>query len=97
MFVLSIIVNIAMYIERVFIIIPGLEVYNGLTFNTIVYTYSVTEITIILGTFGWVIGGLTFFCRIFPILPYWELAETKARQVEVDLAGTKVAYFHMGE
>jgi molybdopterin-containing oxidoreductase family membrane subunit len=97
MFVLSIIVNIAMYIERVFIVIPGLEIYNGLNFNTIPYTYSATEVAIICGTFGWVIGGLTLFCRIFPILPYWELAETKARQVEVDMAGVKVAYFHAGE
>ena len=97
MFVLSIIVNIAMYIERVFIVIPGLEIYNGLNFNTIPYTYSATEIAIIAGTFGWSIGGLTLFCRIFPILPYWELAETKARQVEVDMAGVKVAYFQSGE
>lgn len=97
MFVLSIIVNIAMYIERVFIIIPGLEVYNSSAFNTIPYSPSITEICVILGSFGWVIGGLTLFCRVFPILPYWELAETKARQVEVDIAGVKVAHFHMGE
>ncbi len=97
MFILSIIVNIAMYIERVFIIIPGLEVYNGLNYNTLPYTYSVTEICIVLGTFGWVIGGLTLFCRIFPILPYWELAETKARELETEIAGVKVNYFQSGE
>lgn len=97
MFILSIIVNIAMYIERVFIVIPGTEIYNGLNFNTLPYTYSVTEILVILGTFGWVIGGLTLFCRVFPILPYWELAETKAREVEVDMAGVKVNYFQSGE
>ena len=97
MFVLSIIVNISMYIERVVIILPGLETYNHVNLNTIPYTYSVTETLIVLGTFGWVIGGLTFFCRVFPILPYWELAETKAREFEREMAGVKVTYFQMGE
>lgn len=97
MFILSIIVNIAMYIERVFIVIPGLEIYNGLNFNTLPYTYSITEILIVCGTFGWVIGGLTFFCRVFPILPYWELVETKNRELEVDIAGVSVNYFQSGE
>lgn len=97
MFILSIIVNIAMYIERVVIIIPGLEIYNGLNVNTIPYTYSWTETSIIIATFGWVIGGLTMFVRIFPILPYWELAETKARQLETEIAGHKINYFQSGE
>lgn len=97
MFILSIIVNIAMYIERVFIIIPGLEVYNSLNFNVSSYSMSATEFWVIAGSFGWVIGGLTLFCRVFPILPYWELAETKMRQVDVDMAGVKVAHFQAGE
>ena len=97
MFVLSILVNIGMYLERVVIVIPGQEVYNGLTFNVLPYSVSITEICIVLGTFGWVIGGLTTFCRIFPILPYWELAETKSRQIQRDIAGVTVNYFHSGE
>ncbi|MBI3925427.1 MAG: polysulfide reductase NrfD [Armatimonadetes bacterium] len=97
MFVLSIIVNICMYIERVFIIIPGLEVYNHLNYNTLPYYGSFTEISIVVATFGWVIGGLTMFCRLFPILPYWELAETKTRELEVEVAGVRVNYFQSGE
>lgn len=97
MFILSIWVNICMYIERYVIIVPGTEVYNEITFNTIPYTYSWTEISIVIATFGWVIGGLTLFCRVFPILPYWELVETKARQVEKEVAGVDVNYFMSGE
>lgn len=97
MFVLSIIVNICMYIERVVIIIPGTEIYNSLNFNVLEYHPSWNEIFIISGTFAWVIGGLTTFCRIFPILPYWELAETKSRQIDRTIAGVTVAYFQSGE
>jgi len=97
MFVLSIIVNICMYLERVVIIIPGLEIYNKLNYNILPYSISPTEFCIVMGTFGWVIGGLTTFCRIFPILPYWELAETKSRQIEREVAGVSVAYFQSGE
>lgn len=97
MFVLSIIVNICMYLERVVIIIPGLEIYNKLNYNILPYSISPTEFCIVMGTFGWVIGGLTTFCRIFPILPYWELAETKSRQIEREVAGVPVAYFQSGE
>ena len=43
------------------------------------------------------LGGLTTFCRIFPILPYWELVETKSRQIERNVAGVDVAYFQSGE
>jgi hypothetical protein len=38
MFVLSIIVNICMYLERVVIIIPGLEIYNKLNYNILPYS-----------------------------------------------------------
>ncbi len=97
MFMLSILVNICMYIERLVIIIPGLEIYNALNFNTLPYSYSLTETLVVLGTFGWVIGGLTLFCRVFPILPYWELAETKAREIDREIAGVRVNYFMSGE
>ena len=97
MFILSILVNIGMYLERVVILIPGQEIYNGLVYNTLPYSPALTEVSIILATFGWVIGGLTVFCRIFPILPYWELAETKSREIRRDIAGTTVSYFHSGE
>lgn len=97
MFILSIWVNICMYIERLVIVIPGTEVYNPTNFNVLPYTGSINEFSIVAATFGWVIGGLTFFCRIFPILPYWELAETKAREIERDVAGVRMNYFQSGE
>ncbi len=97
MFVLSIVVNICMYIERVVIFIPGQEIYNHLNGATTHYSPSLTELSIVVGSFGWVIGGLCVFCRIFPILPFWEVAETRVRQIEREVAGVKVNYFQSGE
>lgn len=97
MFVLSILVNIGMYLERVVLFIPGMQVYNGLVRNVFVYTPSATELTIIAGTFAWVIFGYTIFCRIFPILPVWEIAETRARQLKHKVAGADLTYFLSGE
>ena len=41
--------------------------------------------------------GYTVFCRIFPILPVWEIAETKAREMKRTVAGSKLTYFLSGE
>lgn len=97
MFLLSLAVNVGMYLERVVLFIPGMQVYNGLVRNVYVYSVSATELTIIAGTFAWVILGYTVFCRIFPILPVWEIAETKAREQTRVVAGQKLTYFLSGE
>jgi molybdopterin-containing oxidoreductase family membrane subunit len=97
MFVLSILVNVGMYLERVVLFIPGPTIYNSLVRNTFEYSYSITEFAVVAATFAGVIGGYTLFCRVFPILPMWELAETKAREVKVKLAGKEIAYFLEGE
>lgn len=97
MFVLSILVNIGMYLERVNIIIPGLQVYNDLNMNPHVYQYSLTEASIILATFAWVIGGYIIFVRTFPIIPFWELAETRSREIRKKIHHREISYFQMGE
>lgn len=97
MFLISIGVNIGMYIERIVIVIPGLQVYNGLTRNTQLYVPSFTELSVIAATFAGVILGYLLFIRVFPILPIWELAETKHRERVHVVAGEKVHYFQSGE
>lgn len=93
MFILSIGVNIGMYIERMIIVVNGLETYNNLTRNVHYYFPSFTELSVIAGSFAAVILGYMLFVRVFPILPIWELLETKARQKEHKIAGRKVVFF----
>jgi len=97
MFVLSIFVNIGMYLERWNIVIGGLEVWNPLAYNTSLYVPTITEVSIVLMTFGGVIFGYTLFIRVMPILPIWELLETQSRQTVKEFAGEKVYYFKSGE
>lgn len=97
MFLISLGVNVGMYIERVVLFLPGLQVYNGLNRNVAVYTPSFTEISVIAATFAFVIFGYIVFCRVFPILPIWELAETKGREKVHEIAGKKIHYFQSGE
>ncbi|MHB2020684.1 MAG: NrfD/PsrC family molybdoenzyme membrane anchor subunit, partial [Candidatus Xenobia bacterium] len=97
MFGVSILVNIGMYIERVILFIPGLTTWNDLVRNVSDYKISFTEFSIILATFAAVISGYTLFCRVFPILPIWELHETKNRYTQREVAGFNQPYFMSGE
>lgn len=96
-FLLSIGVNIGMYIERVIIFLPGESVWNNLVRNVHNYVISFNEFSVIAMTFAGVILGYTAFCRIFPILPIWELHETQSRYLTRQIAGTTVPYFKSGE
>lgn len=97
MFILSIMVNIGMFLERVIIVVDGLQTYNNLTRNVHFYAPSFTELSVIAGSFAAVILGYMLFVRVFPILPIWELLETKARQKVHQVVGRKIYYFMWGE
>jgi molybdopterin-containing oxidoreductase family membrane subunit len=96
-FILAFGVNIGMYIERVVIILPGLAVWNNLARNVHNYIPSFGEISVVAMTFAAVIAGLMLFCRVFPILPIWELHETRARYLTRQIAGETIGYFKSGE
>jgi len=97
MFLIGIGVNIGMYIERIIIVFGGLQTYNNLTRNVHTYWPSFTELSIVAASFAGVILGYILFVRVFPILPIWELLETKARQKIHEVSGRKVYYFLWGE
>ena len=86
-----------MYLERVNIVVAGLEVWNPLAYNTNLYMPTSTELSIVGMTFGGVIAGYLLFIRYLPILPIWELLETQSRQTVREIAGEKVYYFKSGE
>jgi molybdopterin-containing oxidoreductase family membrane subunit len=97
MFILSIINQAGMYLERVNIVIAGLEIWNPLAYNTAVYMPTYTEVSIFMMTMAGVFMGYMLFIRVFPILPIWELLETQSRQVIREIAGEKVYFFKSGE
>lgn len=97
MFVLSLLNQAGMYLERVNIVVAGLEVWNPLAYNTNLYLPTYTEISILMMTMAGVILGYMLFIRVFPILPIWELLESQSRLVVREVAGEKVYYFQSGE
>jgi Ni/Fe-hydrogenase subunit HybB-like protein len=96
MFLLGCGVNLGMFLERVIIVVGGEQIYNDLVRNPPTYFPSITELTVIAGSFCAVIAGLILFARTFPILPIWELIETKAKQKVQHVAGGKLYYFRGG-
>ena len=97
MFFLACGVTLGMYIERVLIVVEGAETYNGLVRNVHMYFPSVTELSVIFATFCFVFAGIMAFVRIFPIIPIWEMLETKSRQKVHEVAGKKMIFFKWGE
>jgi Ni/Fe-hydrogenase subunit HybB-like protein len=91
--VVSIFVNIGMYIERVMIVTVGLSV-NELPYSWNVYRLRLPEVLITLGAFSLVIFLFFLFARFFPIIPVWEVKEGqeqhKLRQVGKALVETRV-------
>jgi molybdopterin-containing oxidoreductase family membrane subunit len=73
-FVVAVIINIGMFIERFLIIIPSL-VFNRLPFNWGTYTPSWVEVSILIGSLALYILLYLIFVKVFPVLPMWEIKE----------------------
>lgn len=72
--IVSIFVQIGMYIERV-LIVGGALGYNELPFSWGRYSPRLPEVLIIIGTFALVGFGYWVYTRLFPIIPIWEVEE----------------------
>jgi len=79
MFVICVLVQIGMYIERV-LIVPGYLSRTELPFNWVNYTPHAPEILVTIGTFGFLALLYALFTRIVPIIPVWEVYEGQAQQ-----------------
>lgn len=75
MFWTSIMVNIGMWSERYWLVVPGLERKYEWTFDWNYYRPGIVEITIILGTFALVPFLFMCFSKIFPPVSIWEEKE----------------------
>lgn len=74
LFIISVFVQIGMYIER-YLIIPGSLGRNELPFDWGLYIPHLPEIVITIGAFA-LIGFLyVLFSRIIPLIPVWEVYE----------------------
>jgi Ni/Fe-hydrogenase subunit HybB-like protein len=75
---LSLMVNVGMYTERVLIVIGNLQ-RNHLPFTWGTYRPSWVEISIVAMTFAGFILLYTLFSRIVPYVPVWEIKEGRLR------------------
>jgi molybdopterin-containing oxidoreductase family membrane subunit len=90
MFIISILVNVGMWIERFLIIVPGLQYKQPLTFTWGEYSPSLPELTIIGATFALVSLGVLLFSKFFPLIPIWEQKEGQLLQDEIEVGKRKV-------
>jgi molybdopterin-containing oxidoreductase family membrane subunit len=79
LFVVSILVNIGMWLER-FVIIAGSLTTNFVPSQWGFYRPSLTEILITLGSFGWFFMWFTLFSRHMPVISMTEIKEGIAWQ-----------------
>jgi Ni/Fe-hydrogenase subunit HybB-like protein len=74
LWVISIFVNIGMWLER-FVIIAGSLATNFNPSQWAFYTPSITEIMITVGSFAWFVGLFSLFAKFLPIVSMTELKE----------------------
>jgi Ni/Fe-hydrogenase subunit HybB-like protein len=74
LWIITIFVNIGMWFER-FVIIAGSLTVNFNPSQWALYTPSLTEIAITVGSFAWFLGLFSLFARFLPIVSMTELKE----------------------
>lgn len=79
LFIVSLFVQVGMYIERV-IIIPITLGQNELPFSWGVYSLQLPETLITIGAFGLMAFNYLWFTKVFPIIPVWEVHEGQVMQ-----------------
>jgi molybdopterin-containing oxidoreductase family membrane subunit len=90
MFWTSILVNIGMWLERFYLIIPAIERKQELTFLWSNYVPSLVESTIVLASFGMVAMLLIIFAKFAPLVPLWEQKESQVFRAEVQIGDATV-------
>ena len=90
MFILSIMVNISMWMERLWLIVPGLQNKERLTFDWQIYTPGVVEIMLVVASFALVTFGVMLFSKFFPLIPVWEQKEGQVLHEEIQIGRRRV-------
>jgi Ni/Fe-hydrogenase subunit HybB-like protein len=79
MFVICLVIQIGMYIERI-LIVAGFLSRNELPFNWVNYVPRWPEVVITVGALSFLGLMYLLFTRIVPIIPVWEIYEGQATQ-----------------
>jgi Ni/Fe-hydrogenase subunit HybB-like protein len=90
MFILSLMVNVGMFLERFIIIVPALMRKQPFVFDYASYRPSLVEITIVGGTFAMVGFLLLLFSKFFPLIPLWEAKEGVVLKDEIQVGNVTV-------
>ncbi len=75
MFWSSLLVNVAMWSERYWLIVPGIERKYELKFSWSFYNPQLVELGLVVGSFGIVVFLLLMFSKLFPPIVLWEEKE----------------------
>ncbi len=89
MLVVTLLVNVAMFIERFLIIVPSLS-HKNMPFAWGSYAPSWVEISVNIAAVAGFALLFTLFAKLFPIVALTDVRELEARQAEVPLGRAKV-------
>jgi Ni/Fe-hydrogenase subunit HybB-like protein len=92
----SLSVNIGMYLERIIIVAIGLGI-NELPFSWGVYRLQLPEVLITIGAFSLLTFLFFLFTRLFPIIPVWEVQEGQQTQELAQVGSAMVVTREAGE
>ena len=85
MFFLSIMVNVSMWLERLWLVIPGIQNKERFTFDWAIYPPGVVEFSLVFASFGLVSLALLMFSKFFPLIPVWEEKEGQLFREEIKI------------
>ena len=90
MFWTSLLVNVALWLERFLIIVPGLARKSPFVFVWESYTPSIVEWAIMAWSFMWVTLLILLFSRIFPLVPLFEQKESQVFVKHIKIGRAKL-------
>jgi molybdopterin-containing oxidoreductase family membrane subunit len=92
LFIASALINVALWIERYFLVVTPLSYKEGFTFMwTSSYTWHPVEYLITLAGFATVILGVVLFAKLFPIVSPWNLKQGQILKRELRIGRARVA------
>ncbi len=89
MLVVSLLVNVGMFIERFLIIVPSLS-HKNMPFVWGTYSPSWVEISVTAGAFAGFALLYTLFAKLFPMVALTDVRELEARQADVHMGRARL-------
>ena len=91
LFVASLLINVALWIERYFLVVTPLSYKRGFTFMwTTNYNWHATEYLITLAAWATVPLGVILFAKFFPIISPWNLKQGQVVKRELRIGRVRV-------